>query len=127
MMECKKSMASIKLKYEVICVVGTVLQIELWEEDNKIHYSRRIPSGFRKVNEQIENAISDVPVKTIRQMISHIGADQRISQDEMVMDPSFYNLEIIDSDGGQIIYHWSDDYSISSDLKDFIDYIEHFE
>ena len=117
-------MKTLKLKYDVLCCVGHIVQVEIWEDENQLHYSWHHDFARQKRWTEPKDAVCDTSVEELNRLIDNLRENCEISNGKLVMDPSSYTLDLVNRDGEEIHYRWSDDDNVSQGLKDFLTAIE---
>lgn len=109
-----------KLKYSVLCCVGYIYQIEIWEDDNQLYFAWHHQFADDKKWNEADDSLCRISVEELNQMINVLNDNCEISPGRLVMDPSVYSLDIVDREGKETHYQWSDDNTISPGLSDFL-------
>ena len=115
--------SNIRVKYEALGPLPS-LQISVWEENNKLYFSWYYPFINTMNLNQVNDGESEISVNLLNQKISYLGDDSVITKSgKQSIDPVSYYLKIINSDGKEIIYNWSEDDIIPAEIKNFIAFI----
>lgn len=118
-----KNSRNIRVKYEALDSLPS-LQICVWEEDNKLHFSWYYPFINKMKRNQVNDGESEISVNLLNQKICYLGDDSVITKSgKRSIDPVSYSLRIINSDGKEIIYNWSEEDIIPAEIKNFIAFI----
>ena len=114
---------TIRVKYEALGPLPSI-QICVWEEDNKLHFSWYYPFINKMKLNQVNDGESRISVDLLNQKIGYLGGDRVITESgEHSIDLVEYYLKIINSNGKEIIYNWSEDSIIPIEIENFISFI----
>ncbi len=112
-----------RLKYSALAAGGRTLQVVVWENDDKLHYSWFYGFSNYMNRYRVYDEISDISVEEFNQKIDELGADCTIIVGEMEIDPVFMLLKLTDSNGKEICYKWNNYDCPSDEIQEFISYI----